>query len=196
MSTRQRIQDRPELVRNTLIYLEDTEIKLYTDIGQARYDNNRKKSVKDTAAKRDKNDPYKFDILGVAGELALYKIIGEYPNGVMDIGIRSMERGTDKGDLLLDGLTVDVKTTDHVNGRLLAVSNKCLGVIDLFALVIKLSDNNFMLRGFYPCHLLIKEENFNRADGKFVRPCYNVGQEELMDYDEAVKKVITTKKSA
>lgn len=189
MSTRQRIQDRPELVRNTLIYLEDTEIKLYTDIGQARYNNNRKKSVKDTAAKRDKNDPYKFDILGVAGELALYKIIGEYPNGVMDIGIRSMERGTDKGDLLLDGLTVDVKTTDHVNGRLLAVSNKCLGVIDLFALVIKLSDNNFMLRGFYPCHLLIKEENFNRADGKFVRPCYNVGQEELMDYDEAVKKL-------
>jgi len=196
MSTRQRIQDRPELVRNTLIYLEDTEIKLYTDIGQARYNNNRKKSVKDTAAKRDKNDPYKFDILGVAGELALYKIIGEYPNGVMDIGIRSMERGTDKGDLLLDGLTVDVKTTDHANGRLLAVSNKCLGVIDLFALVIKISDDYFILRGFYPCHLLIKEENFNRADGKFVRPCYNVGQEELMDYDEAVKKLQPLKKSA
>ena len=189
MSTRQRIQDRPELVRNTLIYLEDTEIKLYTDIGQARYNSNRKKSVKDTAAKRDKNDPYKFDILGVAGELALYKIIGEYPNGVMDIGIRSMERGTDKGDLLIDGLTVDVKTTDHANGRLLAVSNKCLGVIDLFALVIKISDDYFMLRGFYPCHLLIKEENFNRADGKLVRPCYNVGQEELMDYYEAVKKL-------
>ena len=196
MSTRQRIQDRPELVRNTLIYLEDTEIKLYTDIGQARYNNNRKKSVKDTAAKRDKNDPYKFDILGVAGELALYKIIGEYPNGVMDVGIRSMERGTDKGDLLIDGLTVDVKTTDHVNGRLLAVSNKCLGVIDLFALVIKISDDYFILRGFYPCHLLIKEENFNRADGKFVRPCYNVGQEELMDYDEAVKKLQPLKKSA
>jgi len=196
MSTRQRIQDRPELVRNTLIYLEDTEIKLYTDIGQARYNNNRKKSIKDTAAKRDKNDPYKFDILGVAGELALYKIIGEYPNGVMDIGIRSMERGTDKGDLLIDGLTVDVKTTDHVNGRLLAVSNKCLGVIDLFALVIKISDDYFILRGFYPCHLLIKEENFNRADGKFVRPCYNVGQEELMDYDEAVKKLQPLKKSA
>ena len=196
MSTRQRIQDRPELVRNTLIYLEDTEIKLYTDIGQARYNNNRKKSVKDTAAKRDKNDPYKFDILGVAGELALYKIIGEYPNGVMDIGIRSMERGTDKGDLLIDGLTVDVKTTDHVNGRLLAVSNKCLGVIDLFALVIKISDDYFILRGFYPCHLLIKEENFNRADGKLVRPCYNVGQEELMDYDEAVKKLQPLKKSA
>jgi hypothetical protein len=196
MSTRQRIQDRPELVRNTLIYLEDTEIKLYTDIGQARYNNNRKKSVKDTAAKPDKSDPYKFDILGVAGELALYKIIGEYPNGVMDIGIRSMERGTDKGDLLIDGLTVDVKTTDHVNGRLLAVSNKCLGVIDLFALVIKISDDYFILRGFYPCHLLIKEENFNRADGKLVRPCYNVGQEELMDYDEAVKKLQPLKKSA
>jgi hypothetical protein len=196
MSTRQRIQDRPELVRNTLIYLEDTEIKLYTDIGQARYNNNRKKSVKDTAAKRDKNDPYKFDILGVAGELALYKIIGEYPNGVMDIGIRSMERGTDKGDLLLDGLTVDVKTTDHANGRLLAVSNKCLGVIDLFALVIKISDDYFMLRGFYPCHMLIKEENFNRADGKFVRPCYNVGQEELMDYAVALKKLPPLKKSA
>ena len=195
MSTRQRIQDRPELVRNTLIYLEDTEIKLYTDIGQARYNNNRKKSVKDTAAKRDKNDPYKFDILGVAGELALYKIIGEYPNGVMDVGIRSMERGTDKGDLLLDGLTVDVKTTDHANGRLLAVSNKCLGVIDLFALVIKLSDDYFMLRGFYPCHLLIKEENFNRADGKLVRPCYNVGQEELMDYAVALKKLPPLKKS-
>jgi len=196
MSTRQRIQDRPKLVRNTLIYLEDTEIKLYTDIGQARYNNNRKKSVKDTAAKPDKSDPYKFDILGVAGELALYKIIGEYPNGVMDIGIRSMERGTDKGDLLIDGLTVDVKTTDHVNGRLLAVSNKCLGVIDLFALVIKISDDYFILRGFYPCHLLIKEENFNRADGKLVRPCYNVGQEELMDYDEAVKKLQPLKKSA
>jgi len=169
---------------------------LYTDIGQARYNNNRKKSVKDTAAKPDKSDPYKFDILGVAGELALYKIIGEYPNGVMDIGIRSMERGTDKGDLLIDGLTVDVKTTDHVNGRLLAVSNKCLGVIDLFALVIKISDDYFILRGFYPCHLLIKEENFNRADGKLVRPCYNVGQEELMDYDEAVKKLQPLKKSA
>ena len=196
MPTRQRIQDRPELVRNTLIQLSDTEIKLYTEIGQARYDNNRKKSVKDTAAKRDKSDPYKFDILGVAGELALYKMIGEYPHGVMDIGVRSMERGTDKGALLLDGLTIDVKTTDHVNGRLLAVSNKCLGVIDLFALVIKLSDNNFMLRGFYPCPMLIKEDNFNRADGKFVRPCYNVGQEELMDYAVALKKLPPLKKSA
>jgi len=196
MPTRQRVQDRPELVRNTLIQLSDTEIKLYTEIGQARYNNNRKKSVKDTAAKRDKSDPYKFDILGVGGELALYKMIGEYPDGVMDIGIRSMERGTDKGDLLLDGLTVDVKTTDHVYGRLLAVSNKCLEVIDLFALVIKLSDNNFMLKGFYPCHMLIKEENFNRADGKFVRPCYNVGQEELMDYAVALKKLPPLKKSA
>ena len=74
MPTRQRIQDRTELVRNTLIQLSDTEIKLYTEIGQARYNSNRKKSVKDTAAKRDKSDPYKFDILGVAGELALYKM--------------------------------------------------------------------------------------------------------------------------
>ena len=53
-----------------------------------------------------------------------------------------------------------------------------------------------MLRGFYPCPMLIKEDNFNRADGKFVRPCYNVGQEELMDYAVALKKLTPLKKSA
>lgn len=187
MPTRQRVQNRKQLVRDSLIKLEPSEVELYTLIGKARYDNNRQAKVRDTAAKRDKNDPYAFDIIGAGGELSFFKLSGLYPKQLMEIYPRSMSAKTDLGDLVLDGLTIDVKTTNHKTGVLLATSAESKNVVDIFALMIGLDKDLFCLKGFYPSSLLVQEENFNRCNRKLVRPCYNVGQEVLLDYKDAVK---------
>ena len=105
----------------------------------------------------------------------------------MEIYPRSMSSKTDLGDVVLDGLTIDVKTTHHKTGMLLATSAESKNVVDIFALMVKLDEDLFCLKGFYPSNLLVQEENFNRCNHKLVRPCYNVGQEVLLDYKDAVK---------
>jgi hypothetical protein len=187
MSTRQRVQNRKQLVRDSLIKLEPSEVELYTLIGKARYDSNRQAKVTDTATKRNKNDPYAFDIIGAGGELSFFKLCELYPKQLMEISPRSMSNKTDLGDLTLDGLTIDVKTTHHKTGMLLAASSESKNVIDIFALMVRLEEDLFCLKGFYPSNLLTQQENFNRSNGKLVRPCYNVGQEVLLDYKDAVK---------
>lgn len=188
MSTRQRIQDRPELVRDALVTLNPAELKISSFIGKSRNKQNRSLGVFDSAVA----ETGKIDILGAEAELAFAKLCNMYPIDFMILRPLSKAKGTDSGDLVLDGFNVDVKTTTHQNGMLLCTSKHVNG-IDLFALMVKKGEDTFQLKGFMVAAELAVEEKFGRADGKLRRPAYFAKQNELYSYKDAVKKL---KKSA
>jgi len=74
MPTRQRVQSRPKLVRNTLIHLNENELKLAQTIAIARNDSNRKEGVVDNIQDK-KRTSIQIDIDGAEAELAFFKFI-------------------------------------------------------------------------------------------------------------------------
>jgi len=56
---------------------------------------------------------------------------------------------TDKDDCIMPcGAKVDVKTTRNTNGNLIAMNTKNVNDVDLYALVVKISDAEFIIEGF------------------------------------------------
>ena len=189
MPPRQRIQSRPELVRNTLINLNENELELAKTIAIARNDSNRKKGVIDNI--QDKNrTSIQIDIDGAEAELAFFKFVNEYPESFFDTTNKAKSTGTDLGDAILDNLSIDVKSTRYKTGKLIQSGAKTLkSKIDIYCLVIKEGENTFNMKGFYPSSLLLHEDNYGKHFPG--RPCFAVPQKVLMDYDDCVKKVLT-----
>jgi len=184
MSTRQRVQDRPELVRNALIVLNATELRVSKFIGTSRNTQNRGAGIYDAAVA----ETGKIDILGAEAELAFAKMCNIYPTDFMVLQPKSKAKGTDDGDLVVDGIVIDVKTTVHEKGMLLSTSKHTSG-IDLFALIIKKGEDTFQLKGFMLASELAKKERYGRAGGKLKRAAYVATQDELYDYKDALKKL-------
>lgn len=184
MSTRQRIQNRPQLVRNALVVLNSTELKVSTFIGKSRGKQNRSAGVFDAAVA----DTHKIDILGAEAELAFAKLCNLYPEDFLILNPKSKAKGTDAGDLTVDGICIDVKTTKHDSGMLLSNSRHTSG-IDLFCLMVKKGEDTFQLKGFMLSAELIVKDRFGRANGKLRRPAYTATQDELYDYKNAVSKL-------
>ena len=113
------------------ITLDDSEKKIAMALARARYANSRKNKLKKTELpKASVLDP---DIEGVMSELALCKYLGVYPDQVFEIGIRSVASGTDRGDIVFDGVCIDVKSTKHANGRLFSMKEN--EAVDVFVLL-------------------------------------------------------------
>ena len=74
MPTRQRVQSRPKLVRNTLINLNENELALAKTIAIARNSSNRKEGVVDNIQDK-KRTSIQIDIDGAEAELAFFKLI-------------------------------------------------------------------------------------------------------------------------
>lgn len=184
MPTGQRIQSRPQLVTDALVTLTLAELKTSAFIGKSRHKQNRVEGIFDSAVA----DTHMIDVLGAEAELAFAKLCNLYPKDFMTLGNRSKNKGTDDGDLNIDGVCVDVKTTTHEKGMLISNSKHISG-IDLFALVIKKGEDTFQLKGFMLATELIVEDRFGRADGKLKRPAYVAKQDELYCYKTAVKKL-------
>lgn len=187
MPTRQRVQDRTKLVRNTLVELSDFEQTVAHFIADARNANSRKENVKDM--KQDKKrTSVEIDQDGAEAELAFYKLLEEYPTNMFDVSSKSKAKGTDSGDAVVDGFVVDVKTTRYKTGKLIQGGGVKEPVVDMYCLMIKVAPHTFQLKGFYPARMLISEEKY----GKHMpgRPCFMAEQKELMDYDDCVKKVL------
>ena len=189
MPPRQRIQSRPELVRNTLINLNENELELAKTIAIARNVSNRKEGVIDNI--QDKNrTSIQIDIDGAEAELAFFKFVNEYPESFFDTTNKAKSTGTDLGDAILDNLSIDVKSTRYKTGKLIQSGAKTLkSNIDIYCLVIKEGENTFNMKGFYPSALLLHEDNYGKHFPG--RPCFAVPQKVLMDYDDCVKKVLT-----
>ena len=184
MYTGQRVQNRPQLVTDALITLTHAELRTSAFIGKSRNKKSRDSGVFDSSV----SDTHMIDIIGAEAELAFAKLCNLYPKDFMTLGTRSKAEGTDDGDLNIDGVCVDVKTTTHKNGMLLSNSKHTSG-IDLFALMIKKGEDTFQLKGFMLATELIVEDRFGRADGKLKRPTYVAKQDELYCYKTAVRKL-------
>ena len=189
MPPRQRIQSRPELVRNTLINLNENELELAKTIAIARNDSNRKEGVIDNI--QDKNrTSIQIDIDGAEAELAFFKFVNEYPESFFDTTNKAKSTGTDLGDAILDNLSIDVKSTRYKTGKLIQSGAKTFkSKIDIYCLVVKEDDNTFNVKGFCPSSVLLHEDNYGKHFPG--RPCFAVPQKVLMDYDDCVKKVLT-----
>ena len=189
MPPRQRIQSRPELVRNTLINLNENELELAKTMAIARNASNRKEGVIDSIQDK-KRTSIQIDIDGIEAELAFFKLINKYPVSLLDTSNKSKSNGTDFGDVFIDNLSIDVKSTRYKTGKLIQSGAKTLkSKIDIYCLVIKEGENTFNMKGFYPSSLLLHEDNYGKHFPG--RPCFAVPQKVLMDYDDCVKKVLT-----
>ena len=192
MPARQRIQSRPELVRNTLINLNENELALAKTIAIARNSSNRKEGVVDNIQDK-KRTSIQIDIDGAEAELAFFKLINIYPASFFDTTNKSKSTGTDLGDAFLDDFSIDVKSTRYKTGQLIQSGAKTFkSKIDMYCLVIKEEDNIFNMKGFYPSSLLLQEKNYGKHFKG--RPCFAIKQNVLMDYDDCAKKVLTSSK--
>ena len=184
MSTRQRIQSRPQLVADALINLTSAELQISSFIGRSRNKRNRGAGIYDNAV----SDTQIIDIIGAEAELAFAKLGNLYPTDFMILDLKSKAKGTDDGDLNVDGIRVDVKTTTHKNGMLIS-NSKHKSSIDVFALIIKKGENTFQLKGFMTAAELIVKKRFGKANGKLKRPAYVARQDELYCFKTAVEKL-------
>ena len=106
MPTGQRIQSRPQLVTDALITLTNAELRTSAFIGKSRNKKSRGAGVFDSSVA----DTHMIDIIGAEAELAFAKLCNLYPTDFMILDPKSKAKGTDDGDLNIDGVCVDVKT--------------------------------------------------------------------------------------
>jgi N-acetylglucosamine-6-phosphate deacetylase len=162
MPPRQRIQSRPELVRNTLINLNENELELAKTIAITRNANCRKEGVIEKVESY-KRTSIEIDIDGAEAELAFFKFVNKYPDSFFNTTNKSKIKGTDLGDAILDNLSIDVKSTRYKTGKLIQSGAKTLkSNIDIYCLVIKEGENTFNMKGFYPSALLLHEDNYGK----------------------------------
>lgn len=189
MPTRQRIQSRPELVRDTLIFLTPDEVKFANLIGNRRSQGNRKSNVRDNSY--SKSNPIEIDELGARAELAIHKVCNQYPEDMFVFQPKSKKGKTDLGDIFIEGFGVDIKATKYKTGKLLAnIGPK--PDIDIFGLVVENNLNEYELKGFCSVDDLYNEDHIEVVG----RRVYAVHQPDLMSFDDCVKKIRSSNKKS
>jgi hypothetical protein len=154
--------------RNT-ITLTPGEVMLVRIIASLRAGVNRTLGTPD--AKRGPQDGFHTDLLGVAGELAFAKRFNLYP----DLTFNPRSGGHDF--VSKNGNTVDVKTTDRCDGRLLVTPKKKAEPSDVYFLIVG-DIPRFQLRGYATAKQVFEESNltdFGRGE------CYAVEQKNLKE---------------
>jgi len=187
MSSRQRIQSRPELGRNTLMFLTEDEVNFANLIGSKRNSTNRKLDVNDNRYKR--TDPLEIDQLGARAELVIHKLCNQYPEEMFMFKPLSKDNKTDLGDIFIEGLGVDVKATKYKTGKLLANIGP-IPDISIFGLIIENNINEYDLKGFMTAHDLYDEKRIEVVG----RRVYAAHQKDLLDFDDAVKNIYHSQK--
>jgi hypothetical protein len=132
-----------------IIELNKIEQRLCRFLAKARYASNRENKIKDR--KIGPQSAEDTDLEGIAGELIFAKMTNTYP----DLTIEPRKGGH---DLLYKGYKIDVKTTKHSNGRLLAVIEKKPDDADIYFLFVG-ELPLYTCRGWAWAHDLLKEEN-------------------------------------
>lgn len=158
---------------NTTITLSNFELKICELIAKNRYTNNRINCVKNSKIGAQSDEETDFE--GICAEVAFCKLYNLYP----DLSIHTRNIDTDEGDVKLNGLSIDIKTTKYKNGKLLAAPwKKITG--DLFALMVGTAPT-YVFKGFMKQNdLLIPSRLGNLGHG----PTYIAYQNELKDIKE------------
>lgn len=158
-------------LKNSIITLNDDEVKICKYIGKKRYEAARKNGVKDRKIGNQDNDF--MDANGFGGEFAFCKMFNLMP----DFFIKQPNSGLPEYDAVFSfGIKVDVKTTPYDFGRLLVAKWKS-GDVDLYALMTGLLPT-FTFRGFATKELALDKGNlrcFGHGEG------YALEQSELLD---------------
>lgn len=157
-------------------------------LAERRQCRNRAKGVVDHGVNPEPDRP------GVAGELLFCAMAGIWPGDVFDTSLRSTNGGTDRGDIPLDGIWLDVKASTCPTARLLVPQRKVIAnCCPVFALVVLSPDlTGGRLRGYFPAALLLQEwrlkTELRKPPGRepFEVTNYVADRSELVEWEEAV----------
>ena len=106
-----------KVLRHTSVILNEGEQACCRLLAQRRHAVNRSNGTTD--AKIGPQDANNIDLQGMGAEFAFCKAFNVWPD--CSLASRSSQGGTDQcGDALYRGVTIDVKVTAYVSGRLLA----------------------------------------------------------------------------
>lgn len=135
------------------IILSDVEQVICIKFAELVYKNNRKFSVADK--KIGDQTAEETDLEGFAGELAFCKLFNVMPD--FSLKVRSSDKGTDHGDAVVNGKTIDIKTTKYKTGRLLTPKHKKINC-NYHALIVG-QFPEYEFRGFIKTETLMQESN-------------------------------------
>lgn len=163
-------------MRHSSYTLSPAERVLAKTVGEARHNRARVNGVPDARAAAD---AIYIDINGAAGEIALAGLlyrVGVYTcasweealNTIADAQSVSAAQGEDNGDLLVEGLRIDVKTTHYPNGRLWLHARKLRSPIDYYSLMTgDYKSGSFIYRGSLSAE--DARARFNAVDGQYLQ---------------------------
>jgi hypothetical protein len=150
------------------VTLNEAEQRLARYLGRARHDTNTAAGVPLTRCDRTRSGE-EIHIEGVGAEIAFCKLFNVYP----DFSVTPRVGGS---DAVWGGRTVDVKTTSHPSGRLLARPNKRDDPSDLYVLMVG-TFPTYRCAGFVtPAALFMAERLTNPGHGA----CYAINQRDLL----------------
>ena len=153
--------------------LNKNERIIATIIGKERYASNRKNGI--VNQKAGTMSIYETEVEGVGGELAFAKMCNLYPDFSVVPG---------KYDFIAHGMTVDVKTTKHKNGRLLVSSTKKISDCDSYVLVVGSMPRYEMIGWAYAPEIINEEHLGELGNG----PVYMMDQSELHSFPDNLFK--------
>jgi hypothetical protein len=155
------------------VELTENELATAKKIAEQRMQTSRSQSIPNRKKSSEKD--IEIDMKGMAGELVVAKHLNLYP----DLTIQTGAGGIDL--TLHKGTTLDVKTTHHPNGKLIAGEyKKNRDHAQIFILVtgdIHEENQPFHIRGYETSKNLFKDENYGWLANS--SKCYQVPQEEL-----------------
>ena len=154
------------------VLLNENEQRVVKHISRKRHESARENGFDDKQISDDSK--YKIDLDGFGGEFAVCKEFNVMPSFVTG--------KTDKADFALpSGTTVDVKTTIYKNGCLLVTIGKKVEDVDIYCLVVKITNELFNIVGWIGSKDVICEDAYNRhqGDSRFDGEGYCVYQEDL-----------------
>lgn len=163
-------------MRHRSYTLSPAERVLARTVGEARHNRARANDVPDA---RVAEDAIFIDINGAAGEIALAGLLYKaevYTKETWEEALTfiaeaqdvSAAQGTDNGDLLVDGLRIDVKTTPYRDGVLWLHARKLRSPIDYFSLMVgDYNYGSFIYRGSLSAE--DARASFHAVDGQYLQ---------------------------
>ena len=175
--------------KNTIVKLNELEQSIAEAIAVERLNICNNLGIKDRLINRSHMSK-DIEREAVAAEMVLCKTLGLYPEFLFDIKPSSKAKGTDKGDLTLNGFNVDVKYTRYKTGKLFARYKYEGDCIDTYCLITKEDDRTYNIRGFMTSTDLLQEHRVGTLGIYKDRPCFIAEQKELYDYETCMKKML------
>jgi hypothetical protein len=158
-----------------VVTLSASERSICAQISARRYQANRDGGVADRKFGKHTNEMTDFE--GVAGELATYRVFDLDPRPLFDTSCRS-DSASGGGDIVVNGLTIDVKTTTCMTGRLMV--SKWKRGIDVYGLITG-QFPRYVFRGFMSARELCQEVRLQPVNAYV---CYVAKQHELKELTE------------